>query len=350
MSDKQKDGIKYLIDKKWLIASAISVLILLLLTAYFFSPLIDGLVLGLVFAYVARPIKERVSKKHVYLSCLIATCCIIIPCMLILGLGTIETINQLIWIAQHQSEIVDSFIGTLAAMNLPPPVYSAILDFARNYASSFIAAISQISTLRHARSLAMIGTNFLVSIFVCFFLLADGERFAEAVIDILPSEKKKILKSYLLHADMILFGIYTGNFYNAIVVSVISLFVFFFFGIPHIFVLSSFIFLAALLPIIGGWMVLIPITGFMYWNFGIQRALGFLLASMIAIYAPSEFFLKPYIVSVMSKTHPLLMLLAFLGGGLVAGIAGFFLAPMVVGLLIAAYRTLIEERDNIPAL
>jgi len=209
--------VKYLINKRWVIASIIAVLILLLVITYFFSPLIDGLVLGLVFAYVARPIKERLGKKHIYLSCLVATCCIVIPCMLILGLGVMEAINVLIWIVQHQSEIVDSFVRTLNAMALPPLVYNAILDFARNYASPFIAAIGQISTLRYARSLAMIRTNFIVSIFVCFLLLADGERFAEAVMDILPSEKRKVLKSYLMRSDRVLSGIYIGNFYNAIV-------------------------------------------------------------------------------------------------------------------------------------
>ncbi|MDI6889025.1 MAG: AI-2E family transporter [Methanocellales archaeon] len=347
MSDKRKDGVRYLIDKKWVISSIISVLILLSIIAYFFSPLIDGLVLGLVFAYVARPIKERLDKKHIYLACLVATCCIVIPCMLILGLGTIEAINMLIWIVQHQSEIVDSFIRTLNAMNLPPPVYGAILDFARNYASSFVAVISQVSTLKYAKSLAMVGLNFVISIFVCFFLLVDGERLAEAVMDVLPPEKRRSLKSYLMHSDRVLSGIYIGNFYNAIIVGVISVFVFLFFDIPHIFVLSSFMFLAALLPIIGCWMVIIPAAGFVYWNAGIAMALAFLLTSTIIIYGPSELILKPYIVSITSKTHPLLMLLAFLGGGLVAGVAGLFLAPMMVGLLIAAHRVLIEERDKV---
>lgn len=347
MSDKRKDGVEYLIGKRWVIASIIAVLILLLVIAYFFFPLIDGLVLGLVFAYVARPIKERLSKKHIYLSCLVATCCIVIPCMLILGLGVMEAINVLIWIVQHQSEIVDSFVRTLNAMALPPPVYSAILDFARNYASSFVGVISQVSTLKYAKSLAMIGLNFVISILVCFFLLADGERLVEGVMDVLPPEKMRILKLYLMHSDRVLSGIYIGNFYNAIIVGVISVFVFLFFGIPHIFILSSLMFLAALLPIIGCWMIIIPAAGFLYWNFGAEWALTFLLASTIVIYGPSELVLKPYIVGMTSKTHPLLMLLAFLGGGLIAGVAGLFLAPMVVGLLIAAYRTFIEERDKV---
>jgi predicted PurR-regulated permease PerM len=39
-----------------------------------------------------------------------------------------------------------------------------------------------------------------------------------------------------------------------------------------------------------------------------------------------------------SKIHPMLIILAFLGGAFVGGIAGFFTAPILLGALVAAYR------------
>jgi len=38
------------------------------------------------------------------------------------------------------------------------------------------------------------------------------------------------------------------------------------------------------------------------------------------------------------------VLLSFLGGGLVAGVAGFFLAPAVVGVFTGIYREISEDR------
>ncbi len=119
----------------------------------------------------------------------------------------------------------------------------------------------------------------------------------------------------------------------------ISLFVFFFFGVPGIPAMASLIFLASLIPIFAGWMILGPIAVGRYFEYGLWDAVIFYVVAGAVIYGPTELVLRPYIVGVKSYTHPLLMLLMFIGGALVAGIAGFFMAPALMGILIAAYRT-----------
>ncbi len=47
--------------------------------------------------------------------------------------------------------------------------------------------------------------------------------------------------------------------------------------------------------------------------------------------------MRPVLVGKASSIHPLLILLSFLGGGIVGGLAGFFLGPIAVGVVIAAY-------------
>ena len=56
--------------------------------------------------------------------------------------------------------------------------------------------------------------------------------------------------------------------------------------------------------------------------------------------------IAPSIVSTKSSLHPLLVLLAFLGGGLVAGISGFFLAPAMIGVVTGIYQVVAEERKE----
>ncbi|MGZ8898420.1 MAG: AI-2E family transporter [Halobacteriota archaeon] len=55
------------------------------------------------------------------------------------------------------------------------------------------------------------------------------------------------------------------------------------------------------------------------------------------LYIIPQLMLRPYFVGKASRIHPLLILLAFLGGGIVGGLAGFFLAPIAVGVVVAAY-------------
>ena len=68
----------------------------------------------------------------------------------------------------------------------------------------------------------------------------------------------------------------------------------------------------------------------------------FVLASSL-IYLPSELLIRPYLVSAKSSLHPLLVMLSFLGGALVAGIGGFFLAPAIMGVIVGIYQVRKEE-------
>ncbi|MEA1997837.1 MAG: AI-2E family transporter, partial [Euryarchaeota archaeon] len=125
----------------------------------------------------------------------------------------------------------------------------------------------------------------------------------------------------------------------AIIASVTSLFVFYVFEVDHVPAMASLVFLASLIPIFAGWMILTPISISRYFEYGLENAIIFYAVAGIIIYGPTEIILRPYIVGIRSYTHPLLMMIMFIGGALIAGIAGFFLAPMVMGILIAVYRT-----------
>lgn len=76
----------------------------LLLVAYFFFPFMDGIILGTVFAYVGKPIRDLFPRKK-RTGVLIAVLCIVIPIFLVLGLGMIEIANQIIILAKNQEAI-----------------------------------------------------------------------------------------------------------------------------------------------------------------------------------------------------------------------------------------------------
>ncbi|MDD3043066.1 MAG: AI-2E family transporter, partial [Methanosarcinaceae archaeon] len=53
------DGVSQLIASRWKIGAAVVVAILLFFALLVLLPLADGIVLGLVFAYIARPISKK---------------------------------------------------------------------------------------------------------------------------------------------------------------------------------------------------------------------------------------------------------------------------------------------------
>jgi len=351
----ESDGVSKLIEHKWTIAIIAGVSIIFLAIVYTVLPLIDGIVLGVVFAYVGRPINNKLSK-YTRFAPFIATACIIAPILLILGMGAIEIWSQINWVVDHDSEIMTSFIATIGGLDLPEFIYDGedTSQMIENLTTSTIGILRQIPAFEYAGKIALLIINFIVSVFVCFFLLMDGDRFVALIRDLVPRSNVRITDAFIEHADQILSGIFIGNLYVAIFASVISVFVFYFFGVPSIPAMASLIFLASLIPIFAGWMILGPIAVGRYFEYGLWDAVIFYVIAGAVIYGPTELVLRPYIVGVKSYTHPLLMLLMFIGGALVAGIAGFFMAPALMGILIAAYRTYEDlrhgriETSNIP--
>jgi len=336
----EPDGVSKLIEHKWTIAIIAGVSIIFLAIVYAVLPLIDGIVLGVVFAYVGRPINNKLSK-YTRFAPFIATACIITPILFILGMGAIEIVNRIIWVVEHHLEIMTSFTATIEGLDLPEFIYDEedISQMIENLTASAIGIIGQIPAFEYAKKLTILAINFIVSVFVCFFLLMDGDRFVALIRDLVPQPNIGIVDAFTEHADQILSGIFIGNLYVAIFASMISVFVFYVFGVPSILAMASLIFLASLIPIFAGWMILGPIAVGRYFEYGLWDAIIFYAVAATVIYGPTELVLRPYIVGVKSYTHPLLMLLMFIGGALIAGIAGFFMAPALMGILIAAYRT-----------
>jgi predicted PurR-regulated permease PerM len=342
MSMTEREGpIAYIYRNKWAISAAVAVLLIVAAVVYFISPLIDGIVFGIFFAYVTRPIKDFLSK-YTRFAPLIATFCILLPFILILLVSAIEVKNQITWISENGSDIQTQFNSLLASLNLPPGVVSQINDVIANLANYAVAFAKTIPVGETFTKLLLFATNALISLFMCFYLLKDGDKITHTMKKLTPATFRPAMDFFITEADRILFGIYIGTFYTALFIAAMSAVILFVFGIPHVILLTAFVFLAAMVPILSGMMVFLPLTAYLYVAQGPFMAAIFLIVSVVFIYVPPDFIIRPYLINRASNLHPLLIILSFIGGGLVGGISGFFAAPLVVGLLVAVYRTYVK--------
>ncbi len=342
-----------LVENAWII---LPILFILILISYFLFPLMDGIILGVVLAYVARPIRDKFGRRR-RLGSIVATTAIILPIVLILGLGGVEVVSQLNWVVENQGDIIKragtfirSFEGPLenydilpAIYEIPPVIYEDLTGSLRTMIEILARVLSSLPVFSYGMSLVLTGLNLIASIYVCYFLLMDGGRLARGIMTILPSENISIYKKYSVRIDSILSGIFIGAIYTAIVSGLISAMVFYAFGIPRPFALASIVFISGMIPVLSSWLVIVPITLYRYFEMGLFDALFFFAVSTALIYLPSDLIIRPYIVSTKSTIHPLLVILSFVGGVLVAGIGGFFLAPALMGIVVGVYQVQKEE-------
>ncbi len=338
---ESEGALSYLYEHRWPIVVAFLTFAIAAAVVYYVSPLLDGIVFGVFFAYVTRPIKDYL-QKYTRFAPLVATSCIMLPFLIIFLFAALEIKNQLSWLSLHGNDVPAQVNAFLASLNLPPEVLSQLNNALANLTDYVIAFAGTIPVGATVSGILFFGTNALVSIFVCYYLLKDGDLVARTLGRLTPAKFRPAQDFFTTEADRILSGIYIGTFYTALFIAFMSAIILLVFGIPQVVLLTAFVFLAAMVPILSGMMVFLPLTVYLYIDRGPLTAIVFLAVSVVFIYVPPDFILRPYLIKRASNLHPLLIILSFIGGGLAGGISGFFAAPLVVGLLVAAYRTYLQ--------
>jgi len=327
---------------KWIVALIIGIVIVLFLTFYFLFPLLDGLIMGIVFSYVARPIKNKLEKKlGIRLSSLIAVIIIIIPIAFLMFYGLFQGINQLMYVLIYQEDLENRISEILSDAGISKHYIQTILNYLPNLIE-FIRSKLEFLALDIARQFIMFIINFFISGVVCYYALLDGGRFIKNILSIIPKDRRVEVEKFLNEVDETYLGLWFGNFMFAIIIGLASIPLFLYFSVPFTPLLSGLMFLAALIPIFAEWMVLVPVTLYLATK-DLGTAIWFMLIGFLFLYFIPEIILRPYLVGYTSKIHPLVLMLSFIGGGVVGGILGFFLAPMIAGLLTALYNYYTRE-------
>lgn len=315
--------------------------IVVVLFILFVRPLIDGVIYGLFFAYVTRPIKDYLNKimgRYRRLAPYIATICILLPVSVAIVTAAIELRKYIGWIARNQEEAYLNINRIYESFGRPFEQYG-IPEHLGGFTENIISFIGSLPYMETVSGALLFVTNLILGIIVCFFFLRDGGRFVDSIKELIPVNLRRQSDYFIDESDRVLSGLYIGSFYNALFASVVSAIIFYLFGLPSIVMLSIIIFFAVMVPILSSFVVIVPLTFYMVLVRSTFDALVFFTVCMIFIYVPPNFIVGPAIVKRTSSIHQVWILLAFVGGAISGGVTGFLLAPLLLGLLTSAYRT-----------
>jgi len=172
-----------------------------------------------------------------------------------------------------------------------------------------------------------------IVVIALYFFLRDGRRFVLQFIqlspladeeDVLIIRKLKVVTSSLIRGTLVialLQGLLTGVG-------------FLIFGLPQPVVWGSVAAVGALIPTVGTGLVAIPAFVWLLVTGQYVPALGFACWGVMIVGLVDNV-IGPKLIGSHARIHPLLVLLAVLGGLWAFGIAGFLIGPLLFGLLVA---------------
>ena len=344
-------------------------LISISLMGWLLSPFLSIIVLGVVVAGAFYPVYRRLTAHEKIspglaslLTCLLIFFILFVPIVFFVGVLAQEA-YELIQLAK--SPALSSFINTHFTN-------SALLDRINPLLASFDIAITgeelnkTISDIGRAvglvlydqaRSIASNTLSFLASFFlmllVIFFLLIDGPKLVQFLIDLSPLPEDQDTQLIGKFNDMA-GAILMGNGLCGAIQGVAGGTIFWLFGLQSAFLWGVIMSLLAFLPIIGIGAVFIPTVVFLFLTGRIGASLFFLIFYLL-LSGSVEYILKPKVVGKRVQMHTLVVFLSIIGGLNIFGILGIIYGPLIATAFLTltniyhtSYQTFVEYSQTNP--
>lgn len=316
-------------------------LITLVLLFFILRPFLFVIILAIVFAVMFQPLYRKILKYawgHESLSAFLSTIIIVILIfapLLLLG-GQIFQESKDLYISLYSGNGKDFIVGAL----------NKLADFIHsNFPNSGEITINIDEYLKQAlswllRNLGSAFSNFAKILLTAFlfiislyYLLKDGNKLRKKAFMLSPlndADDEKIAKKL----EMAINSVVKGNFMIAFIQGLLTALGFAIFGVPNPILWGMAASIAALIPTVGTSLIFIPAIILMLVSGQLFSAVGLLLWGLLAV-GLIDNFLAPKVIGGGMRLHPLLVMLAVLGGISFFGPIGFILGPIVLSLLFA---------------
>jgi predicted PurR-regulated permease PerM len=203
-------------------------------------------------------------------------------------------------------------------------------------ALSNIAAFANHSAQSFLAGLANVLLDFGIFVLMLFFMLRDGSEIRDAVRGVSPLTRGQELE-IVDHLTRTVKGILQSMVLVPLAQGVVALVGFWAFGVPAPLLWSLMVVFAALIPIVGSPLAWVPAALYLMYEGSMARGLGLLVYGAVLI-SGIDNVIKPLILKGAAQIHMLLAFLSILGGIMAFGPKGLIVGPVVLSLVLSAYR------------
>ncbi|MEN9626116.1 MAG: hypothetical protein RL557_444 [archaeon] len=324
------------------ILNYVLVLALFVLAFFVIKPIIAAIIYGILLAYIFHtPYKWTRSKlKNQTLSALLVCVGVLLLSFIFIILVIGSLLNQGI-----------NFYLSIQKINIGEAIAKAFPDFlsGSEISSTLVNAINNSISKLIADFIASVGDfifnlpnfllQFLITSFVFFFGLRDGEKAMEYFKSLSPLKKETQNKFYK-HFEDITKSVLIGQIVIGIIQGVVAGVGYFIFGVPNALLLTIVTIIIGVIPLIGPWLVWIPVDVYLFVIGRDGAGLGLLLYGLFLINWV-EVIMRPIIVSRRTELNEAIVLIGMMGGVYFFGVLGLIIGPLVLAyvlLVLELYR------------
>jgi len=316
------------------IVTIILITILLVLSFFLLRPILLSIIIGFILVFIFAPLNDWFNKfiKSRTLCVTISTILLFLIIFLPLWFLTPLIIDEAVkfYLSFQKLDLINTlkniFPSFFSSEQFSLEIASALQSFMTQTTNSLVNSLAEIFF-----NLPALLLQFTVIIFTFFFGLRDKEKLISYIKGIMPftsDVEKKLFDSTK--------GITASVLYGQIIIGMIQGIIaglgFIIFGVPNALFFALLATLAGILPIIGPFIVWVPIAIYLFITGDTLPAIGIVIFGTAS--SVIDNFLRPIIVSKRTSLPTPLILIGMIGGLFLFGILGLILGPLIIAYLL----------------
>lgn len=306
---------------------------------------------AMLLTALLQPLTARLRKAG--LPSLAATWCTILAAIAVLaGVGTLAANRVSADYPQLSDEVRHTARQVQVSLAGPPFHVSSVR--LQQYSNELVQFLTQHKSLvagtvvTGGKIVLELLTGFVLTMFITFFLLKDGQRIWGWLVSGLGRQAKNRASNAGWAAWTALVNYVRGTTIVAAIHAVLIGLALWILGVPLLIPLIILVFVAAFVPLIGilvvGALAILVTLGTKGWLAAVILLAVFLLENQI-----ESHLLQPLVVGRIVRLHPLAIILVLAVGGIVAGIAGAIVAVPSAAAISYAWPYLRGREPEPPA-
>lgn len=319
-------------------------LLVAVLVVYLFWTIIQPFALVLlsasVFAIILSPINRRLTQflKHPKISAAIIASGVLLLLFVPLLLLSLLMARQASDIVQYSFQDTGWIDGLRQSFSpvisfLPDSIQTSILSFDLTQLSVSVAswAFRNIGTVFSSATALLLNT-FLFFIGL-YYLMVEREKIYTEILALSPLNDtidSTILKRIIDTVRSVVFGVLI----LAVIQGTFATIGMTIFGVPGALIWGSLTALAALVPLVGSALIMIPAILYLFITGSTGAGIGLLIWSIVVV-GLADNILGPYLIKGTTRMHAFLVLISVLGGLQIYGSIGIIAGPTILAALLA---------------
>ncbi|WP_296789395.1 AI-2E family transporter [uncultured Methanobrevibacter sp.] len=312
--------------KSYLNPPVLLVIFLIIISLMFIFPVLNMILLGIILAYLVRPVSQKIRSKLKFssLSIILAMIVVLIPLILLVAYISYEVYSVAAsFMASNYYVNLDQFISQLpidmgSVNNTVNSSINEIAKYLLSYSVSFLSKFMNISL------------DLFILVCSVFYFSRDGDKCLNFIRDFVPDDSKGFFDRTCESVKDVLRSIFYGHFLTSVIIGIFGCIGYSLLGYLFGIFLGVLTGILQLIPVFGPWPIYWALFFTDLFSGNYIRAVVVLLFGFFL--STIDMYIRPALSSHYAEIHPLILLVGFLSGPLVYGVVGFIVGPLILGI------------------